>query len=125
MNAIVQYKHRSPNVLELQELEKWSIKDDHVLGGVHAASVTPLGMRLALVDTAAMSEPREHDLGTLDCVDPAVSLPPGGAKHSQFLTATERRTWTVDAWDLSSGARTLPRIVVGRRVAVFETPVPR
>jgi len=39
MKAIVRYKYGSPDVLELQEIEKPVVKDDHVLVRVHAASV--------------------------------------------------------------------------------------
>ena len=39
MNAIVRYKYGSPDVIELQEIEKPVVKDDHVLVRVHAASV--------------------------------------------------------------------------------------
>jgi len=39
MKAIVRYKYGSPDVLELQEIEKPVVKDDHVLVRVHAASL--------------------------------------------------------------------------------------
>lgn len=41
MNAIVQYKYGSPDVLELQEVDKPVLEDDRVLVRVHAASVNP------------------------------------------------------------------------------------
>lgn len=39
MKAIVRYKYGSPDVLELEEIEKPVVKDDHVLVRVHAASL--------------------------------------------------------------------------------------
>jgi len=41
MNAIVQYDYGSPDVLEIQEVDKPVVDDDHVLVRVHAASVNP------------------------------------------------------------------------------------
>ena len=42
MKAIIQYKYGSPDVLELQEVDKPVVEDDQVLVRVHAASVNPL-----------------------------------------------------------------------------------
>ena len=42
MKAIIQYKYGSPDVLELQEVDKPVVKDDQVLIRVQAASVNPL-----------------------------------------------------------------------------------
>src|SRR2546427_12630029 len=39
MKAIVRSKYGSPDVLELREIEKPAVEDDHVLGRVQAASV--------------------------------------------------------------------------------------
>lgn len=39
MKAVVRHKYGSPEVLELQDIEKPVVKDDHVLVRVHAASV--------------------------------------------------------------------------------------
>src|SRR2546428_2831400 len=39
MKAIVRSKYGSPDVLELREIEKPAVEDDHVLVRVHAASV--------------------------------------------------------------------------------------
>ena len=41
MKAIVYHEYGSPEVLELQELDKPVVKDDEVLVGVHAAAVGP------------------------------------------------------------------------------------
>ncbi|MEE8047162.1 MAG: NAD(P)-dependent alcohol dehydrogenase, partial [Dehalococcoidia bacterium] len=42
MKAIIQYKYGSPDVLELEEVDKPIVKDDHVLVRFQAASVNPL-----------------------------------------------------------------------------------
>ncbi len=42
MKAIVYHKYGSPDVLELQELDKPVVKDNQVLVRVHAASANPL-----------------------------------------------------------------------------------
>ena len=42
MKAIIQYKYGSPDVLELQEVDKPIVEDDQVLVRVQAASVNPL-----------------------------------------------------------------------------------
>src|SRR3989475_12801790 len=39
MKAVVRDKYGSPDVLELREIEKPAVEDDHVLVRVHAASV--------------------------------------------------------------------------------------
>ena len=41
MKAVVQRDYGSPDVLELKDIEKPVVKDDHVLVRVHAASVNP------------------------------------------------------------------------------------
>ena len=41
MKAIVHHRYGSSDVLELQEVDKPSVKDDQVLIRVHAASVNP------------------------------------------------------------------------------------
>ena len=46
MKAIVCHKYGSPDVLELQEVDKPVVKDDEVLIKVHAASLNPLDWHL-------------------------------------------------------------------------------
>ena len=41
MKAIIQDKYGSPDVLELQEIDKPAVKDDDVLVRVRAASANP------------------------------------------------------------------------------------
>ena len=46
MKAIVYHNYGSPDVLELEEVQKPTAKDDEVLVKVHAASVNPLDWHL-------------------------------------------------------------------------------
>jgi len=69
MKAIVYTKYGPPNVLEVQELEKPSPKDDEVLVKVHATSVNPVewygmtGLFLARLGNG-LFKPKDIRLGT-------------------------------------------------------------
>jgi NADPH:quinone reductase-like Zn-dependent oxidoreductase len=91
MKAIVYHRYGSPDVLELQEIEKPIIKDDQVLVKVHAASVnwldwhfltgTPFLARLM----AGLLKPKNKVLG----IDVAGRVEAVGANVTQFQPGDE------------------------------------
>jgi NADPH:quinone reductase-like Zn-dependent oxidoreductase len=70
MKAIIYEKYGSPDVLELQEIIKPTVKDDEVLVKIHAVSVNPLdwhtmrGTPFLVRFTAGLLKPKIKILGT-------------------------------------------------------------
>ncbi|HET6445956.1 MAG TPA: NAD(P)-dependent alcohol dehydrogenase [candidate division Zixibacteria bacterium] len=91
MKAMTYYKYGSPEVLQLEEIEKPSVQDDEVLIKVHAASVTPLDWHF-LTGTpyiarlmAGPLKPKRNVLGT----DVAGRVEAVGANFNQFQPGDE------------------------------------
>ena len=91
MKAMVYENYGSPDVLELKEIEKPTVKDDEVLIKVHAASVTPLDWHF-LTGTpyiarimAGLLKPKRKVLGT----DVAGRVEQVGSSFKQFRPGDE------------------------------------
>jgi NADPH:quinone reductase-like Zn-dependent oxidoreductase len=69
MKAIVYHEYGTPDVLELQEIEKPAVKDEEVLIRVHATSVNPADWHLmtgkpyVMRPTTGLSKPKNQLLG--------------------------------------------------------------
>ncbi len=91
MKAIVYEKYGSPDVLELQEIEKPAVTEGGVLVRVHAASVNPLdwhflrGAPLVVRAMAGLLKPKRKILGA----DVAGEVEAVGAKVTQFQPGDE------------------------------------
>ncbi len=91
MKAIVYRKYGSPDVLELQEIEKPAVTDGEVLVRVHAASVNPLdwhflrGTPLVVRIMAGLLKPKDKVLG----VDVAGTIEAVGENVKQFQPGDE------------------------------------
>ncbi len=91
MKAIVYQKYGSPDVLELQEVEKPAVTASEVLVRVHAASVNPLdwhflrGTPLVVRALAGLLKPKREILG----VDVAGRVEAVGGKVAQFQPGAE------------------------------------
>lgn len=85
MKAIVCHQYGSPDVLELQDVDKPTVKDDDVLVRVHAASVNPLDWHSMtgkpyLLRIGALRRPKRPILG----VDVAGQVEAVGKNVTQF-----------------------------------------
>ncbi len=91
MKAIVYQKYGSPDVLELQEIDKPTVTDGEVLVRVHAASVNPYdwhflrGKPLVVRVMAGLLRPKRKILG----IDVAGRVETVGAKVTQFQPGDE------------------------------------
>ncbi len=91
MKAIVYQKYGSPDVLELQEVDKPIVTDGEVLVRVHAASVNPLdwhflrGTPLVVRVVAGLLRPKRKILGA----DVAGKVEAVGGKVTQFQPGDE------------------------------------
>ncbi|MGB3717033.1 MAG: alcohol dehydrogenase catalytic domain-containing protein, partial [Candidatus Promineifilaceae bacterium] len=91
MKAITYYNYGSPEVLQLEEIEKPVVQDDEVLIKVYASSVTPLDWHF-LTGTpyiarlmAGLLKPRRKVLGT----DVAGQVEAVGTNFKQFQPGDE------------------------------------
>ncbi len=91
MKAVVYQKYGSPDVLELQEVDKPTVTDREVLVRVHAASANPLdwhflrGTPLVVRAMAGLLKPKHKILGA----DVAGSVEAVGGKVTQFQPGDE------------------------------------
>ena len=91
MKAMVYHNYGSPDVLELAEIEKPTVKDDEVLVKVHAASVNPhdwhflTGTPFLARLMAGLLKPKNKVLG----VDVAGRVEAVGANAKQFQPGDE------------------------------------
>jgi len=91
MRAMVYHEYGSPDVLELQEIEKPAVNDDQVLIGVHAASVNWLdyhfltGTPFLVRFMAGLRKPKHEVLG----IDLAGRVEAVGANVNQFRPGDE------------------------------------
>ncbi len=91
MKAIVYQKYGSPDVLELQEIEKPAVTDGELLVRIHAASVNPLdwhfmrGAPLVVRAMAGLLKPKRKILGA----DFAGRVEEVGGKVTQFQPGDE------------------------------------
>ena len=106
MKAVVYQKYGSPDVLELQEVDKPTITDGEVLVRVHAASANPLdwhflrGTPLVVRALAGLLKPKHKILGA----DVAGSVEAVGENVTRFQPGDEvfagynRYVWAEDLW---------------------------
>ncbi len=91
MKAVVYQKYGSPDVLELQEVDKPTVTDGELLVRVHAASVNPLdwhflrGTPLVVRVMAGLLKPKRNILGA----DVAGRVEAVGGKVTQFQQGDE------------------------------------
>ena len=91
MKAMIYHDYGSPDVLELQEIEKPVVKDDEVLVKVHAASVNPhdwhflTGTPFMVRLMAGLLKPKNKVLG----IDVAGRVEVVGANVKQFRPGDE------------------------------------
>jgi len=100
MKAIVQDKYGSPDVLELEDIDKPVVKDDDVLVRVHAAGVNPLdwhyltGTPYVMRIQAGLRKPKR----TIQGVDVAGTVLEVGGKVTQFRPGDEVFGWCTGAF---------------------------